>query len=169
VGELTYTMHPLGFVRAELIMADGRLARTHYWPEAGFMDTDRHQHGDDFDSTLLQGEIVERLFRPQPDPNGSHELWPVVCYSDTAGTYHVDADLSRVVRVTPILIDELHYSAGDTYHRARNDYHQVEVVKAPVVTMSVWGPRARTRSHFFMRSTEHPESLYQQGLLHVAP
>jgi hypothetical protein len=167
VGGLTYTPHPLGFVRGESITAEGRIVRTHYWPETevAFKDSDLHQHGDDFDSEVLAGEIAERLFAPRPDPNGNYELWRVVCYSDPDGTYHVDLDPSHhVTMVTPVLTDEYRYRAGDIYHRPRTDYHQVQVVNAPVVTMSVWGPQARTRPHYFMRSIKHPKSMHQQRL-----
>jgi hypothetical protein len=144
------TSHPNGFLRVTFSEeADGSEDRLHVWDVSGYEDGDIHQHGADFTSTIVEGEMMEELYAAVDDEDGDYERWTVDCWTDDEGNYHVDESAPRV-RCRAVLKEVLAHYPGETYERPASDLHKVIAAKVPLITRGSTGPKY-LRGHRMLR------------------
>lgn len=120
------TWHPLGFIRLKLASTVEGTLRIHIWP-----DTERqsqvpvwniHDHLFDLRSSVLCGVLRNRRFALRPDKTAAtHRLYRV-SYSERQSQLH-----ATPTKVSCHCISTDVYSALDSYHVCREEFHASDV------------------------------------------
>lgn len=139
------TWHPLGFIRLKLASTVQGTIRIHIWP-----DTDRqsqfpvwniHDHLFDLHSSVLCGALRNNRFALRSDQTAAtHRLYRV-SYSEMQSQLHATSAEVSCHRITTDV-----YSALDSYHVCREEFHSSVVEKgilaATIVVTSNHSDRA---------------------------
>ena len=128
--------HQLGFIKYVLLVdGEGRSLRIHHWDtvEDGRME-DIHSHCAEFVSRVIYGALTENSFSS------------VQGNSCARFRYRFDHILNRSVaepdgQSEAILRTSQTLKAGDIYHRAPSDLHNVNQVARGTLTVSAWNQR----------------------------
>ena len=117
-------VHPNGWIQLNL----DELHRLHVWPDKPItkrkVDTPIHDHIFDFESKIFLGTIQNIMCDFVEDSNGDYHLYQVSPYK--LAKKEMPLELINNQRYRCVEKETALYSAGQTYHMKRKDFHESE-------------------------------------------